>query len=101
MRQCPQTRCAWPTLWGGAARQHGVDTTVQHIIYRPQPKLREGDVLRTMCQSFCSQEEGVSLWTPLNKDPQTKTTPKDRDHHRQRPSKTDTLTYRDSPQTDI
>ena len=51
--------------------------------YRPQKKLREGNVFTPVCQSFCSEGEGVSwchflLWTdpsPKNGIPPKDVTP--------------------------
>ena len=45
-------------------------------------RLEQGNVFRSVCQLFCSQGEGFSLWTetpwtetPLDRDPQAQTVP--------------------------
>ena len=41
--------------------------------YRPQKKLRKGNVFTPVCQSFCSQWEGVH---PLGRHPNGQTPPR-------------------------
>ena len=56
-----------------------VDTCTSNDNYRPQAKLREGNVFTSVCQSFCSQGAGVyAVISCLTETPWTET-PLDRD----------------------
>ena len=92
--------------------RHAVASNIMNsitVVYLPPAtKLRQGNVFAPVCQSFCSQGEGVSVReSPLGRDPPRQTpwteTPLDRDSPDRDPLDRDpwieTPLDRDSPRT--